>query len=399
MLGLALRDFRHEWRLSACYVLALAAVLAPLLVLFGLKWGVIKTMSDRLIENPLNRQIQPAASGRYGAQWFAAMRARPDVAFVLPQTRLIASTIYLSNPENRDVAPVTAELFPTAPGDPLLARVGALPTALEEVVLSATAAEKLKAGPGAQVRGALTRIRRNEMEGETIALKVVAVAPLSAFGRDAAYVTPALLSAVEAFRDGRAVPALGWTGDAPRDTAEVFAGFRLYATSIYDVEGLRAHLTAQGIDVRTRAAEIETVVSLDRNLSAVFWIVASIGIVGFLLSLSSSLWGNVNRKRRELGVLRLVGYSTFQVALFPVYQAAAIAGFGVALAIVVYALAERGINRFFSQSLEAGEMVCQLAPQHIAAACLATLTTAILAACYPGSQAARIEPSEALREH
>lgn len=237
------------------------------------------------------------------------------------------------------------------------------------------------------------------MEGETIALKVVAVAPLSAFGRDAAYVTPALLSAVEAFRDGRAVPALGWTGDAPRDPAEVFAGFRLYATSIYDVEGLRAHLTAQGIDVRTRAAEIETVVSLDRNLSAVFWIVASIGIVGFLLSLSSSLWGNVNRKRRELGVLRLVGYSTFQVALFPVYQAAAIAGFGVALAIVVYALAERGINRFFSQSLEAGEMVCQLAPQHIAAACLATLTTAILAACYPGSQAARIEPSEALREH
>jgi putative ABC transport system permease protein len=126
--------------------------------------------------------------------------------------------------------------------------------------------------------------------------------------------------------------------------------------------------------------------------------VASIGVVGFVLSLASSLWGNVNRKRRELGVLRLVGYSTVQVALFPVYQAGCIAATGAALAVAVFALAERGVNRFFSQSLEAGEMVCQLTPRHIAAACLATLATAILAACYPGFQAARIEPSEALRE-
>jgi putative ABC transport system permease protein len=231
-----------------------------------------------------------------------------------------------------------------------------------------------------------------------MALGVLGIAPLSAFARDAAYVSPELLSAVEAFRDGRAVPTLGWGGDPPRDGAGVFAGFRLYARSIHDVEPLRAHLVGQGVEARTRAAEIETVVSLDRNLSAVFWIVASIGVVGFVLSLASSLWGNVNRKRRELGVLRLVGYSTVQVALFPVYQAGCIAATGAALAVAVFALAERGVNRFFSQSLEAGEMVCQLTPRHIAAACLATLATAILAACYPGFQAARIEPSEALRE-
>jgi putative ABC transport system permease protein len=33
---LAFRDYSHEWHISGCFILGLAAVLAPLLVLFGL---------------------------------------------------------------------------------------------------------------------------------------------------------------------------------------------------------------------------------------------------------------------------------------------------------------------------------------------------------------------------
>ena len=36
-LRLASRDYTHEWQMSGCFVLALAAVLGPMLVLFGLK--------------------------------------------------------------------------------------------------------------------------------------------------------------------------------------------------------------------------------------------------------------------------------------------------------------------------------------------------------------------------
>jgi hypothetical protein len=52
VVGLAFDDYRHEWVLSGCAVLALAAVLTPLLVLFGLKYGVIANLLDPLIENP-----------------------------------------------------------------------------------------------------------------------------------------------------------------------------------------------------------------------------------------------------------------------------------------------------------------------------------------------------------
>ena len=92
VFGLAYRDFLHEWRLSLCLVLALAAILAPMLVLFGLKHGVVSTMRERLIEDPANRQVMPAASGRFDPAWFRQMAARPSVGFVLQQnTNGIAS--------------------------------------------------------------------------------------------------------------------------------------------------------------------------------------------------------------------------------------------------------------------------------------------------------------------
>jgi putative ABC transport system permease protein len=52
---LATAHLLHEWVLTLCLVLALAAVLAPLLVLFGLKHGTIHTLRERLVEDPVFR--------------------------------------------------------------------------------------------------------------------------------------------------------------------------------------------------------------------------------------------------------------------------------------------------------------------------------------------------------
>ena len=44
IIGLSMRDFVHELSLSLCAILGIAAILAPLLVLFGLKFGVVYSM-------------------------------------------------------------------------------------------------------------------------------------------------------------------------------------------------------------------------------------------------------------------------------------------------------------------------------------------------------------------
>lgn len=92
---LALRDYAHEGLLSACSVLGLAAVLTPLLVLYGVKFGVVQTLTDRLLEDPRTLEISPVTSGRYTPDYLARLAAHPDVSFVLPRTRSIAATMDL----------------------------------------------------------------------------------------------------------------------------------------------------------------------------------------------------------------------------------------------------------------------------------------------------------------
>jgi putative ABC transport system permease protein len=396
IVGLSLRDFGHEWRMSSCFVIALAAVLAPLLVLFGLKFGIVNSMLDALVDNPRNREIRPAGSGHFQPSWFEAMRERDDVGFVIPRTRNLAATIKLTSERSRRIIP--GELVPTGGGDPLLRSGERVPRGYREVVLSEEAAEKLEVEPGDIVRGSITRQFRGARERAELALQVIDVVPAGLFGRVGAFVSLELLVAAENYRDGRAVPALGLTGDEPHAGDRAFPGYRLYAASIYDVPGLQEWMNIQGWEVRTNATDIETVLTMDRNLSTVFWIIAVVGLVGFSLSLGASLWANVDRKRRELSVLRLVGFNSGSIVAFPALQALFTGVLGWALAVLLYLLTEQAINRLLSPHLAEGQRVCYLLPEHFVAALGITLGAALLAALLGGLRAAGIEPSEGLRE-
>jgi putative ABC transport system permease protein len=144
---LAFRDYSHEWHVSGCFILGLAAVLAPLLVLFGLKYGLVTSMLTALADDPEKRELKPLGSGHYTALWFRDMRARPEVAFVSPRTRTLAATLELSSKTASVILP--AELIPSGQHDPLLKGLERRPAGLHEVVLSASAAERLKVRKGA----------------------------------------------------------------------------------------------------------------------------------------------------------------------------------------------------------------------------------------------------------
>jgi putative ABC transport system permease protein len=398
VLWLAVRDYLHEWSMSICFVLALAAILAPMLVLFGLKFGIVNNMAARLIEDPRNREIRPVGSDRFETSWFESMARRGDVAFISPRTRTIAATISLRNPHATSPQIVDAELIPSGAGDPLLTPDSGVPQDLGSVVLSASAADKLMAKPGDALDGSVARIHETRRERVHLSLTVTGIAAPGAFSRDGAFVSPDLLVALEDFRDGRAVPPLGWAGEPLVEGARAYSGFRLYAKSIYDVAGLADLLAGQGIEVRTQRADIEIVRSLDRNLSVVYWLIALVAIIGFALSLGASLWANVDRKRRELSVMRLVGFRTSGIIWFPVAQALFTGLTGWGLACLVYLALERGLNQLFASNLTVNGSVCRLLPEHFLWALGLTLGACVLASALGGYQASRIEPSEGMRE-
>jgi len=381
--------------MSGCFVLALAAVLGPMMVLFGLKFGIVGAMVDQLIEDPHNREIHPLGSGHFDHAWLEGVRKQPQVAFLVPRTRSIAASIELSNSASMRIVPV--ELIPSDRGDPLLPEAGDLVAGVNRIVLSQSAAEKLGATTGDTVNGSLARRFRGVQERVHLPLTVAAVAPAQAFPRDGAFVSVRLVEAMEDFRDGRAVPELGWEGE-PADYDRSYPGFRLYARSIYDVASLRDAFTRLGVDVHTQAAQIELVQRMERNLTAIYWAIAVIGLVGFSLSLGASLWANIDRKRKELSVLRLVGFSTRDIVWFPMVQALFTAILGWALAVGIYEAAAWVINNMMAAQMEAGQQVCRLLPLHYAVALALTVTASVVASGLAGLRSARVEPSEGLRE-
>ncbi|CAH0186877.1 FtsX-like permease family protein [Pseudomonas lactis] len=386
--SLAWQDYRNDGWLSACSVLALVAVIAPLLVLFGLKFGLVSSLTERLETDPASREIIPLGGGRFSAAFIAQLGERSDVAFAVPRTRQIAATA--------QVGTLTLEMLPTAAGDPLLAGLP-MPHGLDQIVLSHTAAEKLAARPGDWLDTSFARQVAGRVEAQRTRLQVLAVLPLEAFAREGLFADLALLEAAEDYRDGRAVPALGWAGEAASVSEQrIYPAFRLYARSLSDVEPLRVYFAEQNLLVSTQAHTIAQVQSLSRNLSIVFWIIAGLALAGAFAAIFAGTLAAVARKHRELSVLRLLGFSTAALLLFVLLQALYSAGFAAVLSVGLYGLAEAALNKLFVQV--PGEYASHLLARHYGLALVAVLGVSAVAAACGGWRVARIQASEGIRD-
>lgn len=394
VVSLAWQDYRADARLSACTVLALVAVMAPLLVLFGLKFGLVGSLTERLERDPTVREVIPMGGGRFSAGFIEELAHRPDVAFALPRTRQIAATADLSVPSLDQV--LNVEMIPTAVGDPLLGNA-LPPSALDQVLVSQTAAEKLGVTAGDWLDAAFTRQLSGSPQAQRIRLLVKSVLPLEAFSRDAIFASTKLLEAVEDYRDGRSVDAFGWPGEASAASEQrVYPAFRLYARNLDDVEPLRLYFAEQHLLVSTQAQTIAQVKSLSRNLSLVFWLIAALAVVGAVAAVFANALAAVERKRRELAVLRLLGFSTGALLLFVVLQALYSGLLATLVSFVLYYVAERGLNLLFVQV--PGEYASHLLIRHYCIALLAALGASAIAAALGGWRVARIEASEGIRD-
>lgn len=414
--GLALHDYCHEKLLSLCNILALAAVLTPLLVLYGVKFGVITTLSNRLLHNPQNLEISPVASGQYTPQFLQKLAHMPQVAFVLPRTRALSATMELLLPpaEGSPQKPaVRVSLEPTAVGDPLVAAFtsSAVTSPMEQeirfsdaenaqsIILSHEAARKLGVKVGQKLLGRVERLQQGNTQRASLPLIVRAILPLEAQQKDMAFVPLPVLEATEAYRDGRAVPALGWSGETPPPAEQrVYPSFRLYARTLDDVGSLRDFFVQQHLEVYTRAEEIASVRQLDASLTLIFGLIGAAAAVGFVASTASATLAAVKRKEKVLGLIRLMGFPTSAIMLFPIFQMLLTALLGTSLATLVYGGTAMLINALFAASLQQVEKICALSPLHLLTALGLVLFLSCVATLQPAARAALIEPSEVIRD-
>jgi len=213
ILRLAVADLRDEWLLSLCISLAIAAVLAPLMILFGLKSGAVEILRQRLVQDPRNREIRPKITRTYDVAWFADIKRRPDVAFVIPLTRGISSTVDAVNVVTGATGKL--DLSPTGRADALVTENGSAVPKENECVLTAASAEELNVQKGDMVEIRTNRRVNKEFQSASLELKVAGVLDMRAGGGKIAYVLLPVVEAVEQYLDGQSVPEYGWTGTRP----------------------------------------------------------------------------------------------------------------------------------------------------------------------------------------
>ena len=399
ILYMAGADLFHDRLVSACQVIILLAVVCPLLLLFALKHGVATSLTDELANNPETLRIRPVGSYSLGEAFFDAVAARPEAGFLVPTTRSIASQIYLSRPTSEQPRPelFDIQMLPTASGDPL-SQGEPLADETGGVSLSAKAARRVGAKQGDDLIGRVERSRNGRPEPAELPLRVLHILPERFHGQATVFVDLSLLMAVERFRDDYAVPAFDWPGTQPWEDMTEFASFRLYARELDEVAPLADFVRSKGVEVRTDADQIAGVQALDRNLDALFLMIGSVACLGLVGALLASMIASVDRKRKSMAVLSLLGFERGWIAIFPIAQAIMIAAFGTVAALALYAVGAWAINLRFAPVLSEGQVAASLEPAHLLIAAGASLTLALLPAALAGWKVARIEPSEALRE-
>lgn len=395
LAALASRDLWHDRQVSLCIVAALVAVIAPLLLLFGLKHGVVSQLRGELLDDPRNLEIRLLGNHDLDRAWFARLAAQPGVGFVMPLTRSLNTQADLARDSQRFVA--DAEVIPSGPGDPLLGMRLAPPEG-DRVLLSASAARRLEVGAGERIRLAVLRKLDGNSERGQRELTVAGVLPETAFPRPALLVPLDLLVAMEDFRDGFAVPALGFAAGRAAPPRERYARARVYAGSLDDVAPLAAWLEGQRIETGTRLREIESVKAVDRVLGLIFAVIAWTAAIGCVASLAGAFLANIDRKRKDLALLRLLGFRRIAVGAYVMVQAALLTCLAFGLGYLAYLAGSTVFNRALGANLAADAFVCRLENLHVLLAFASALLIAILVAALGGYRAIHIQPAESLRD-
>lgn len=397
IIRLAAQDLWHDRLVTLCMIATLVAVIAPLLLLFGLKHGVVSAMQNELMRDPRNLEIRMLSSGSYDQAWVDQLASRPDAGFAVGMTRSLntqadfihTSTKFLEN----------VEVLPTASGDPLMGGLDLQTLTAAEVVFSAQAAQRLDVKPGDTLRMRIARRLNGVDQRAVVDLAVRGVLPGRAYERPAAFVQPALLRDMEWYRDGYAVGSMGATDGQPLEAARVrFSRARLYAKDLDAVESLEKSLIDRRIETSSRLADIRNAKAINHLLTTVFSVISITAVAGCVAALAGAFLANVRRKRRDIATLRLLGLRGGEIAGLLAAQATALTVVAMGAGLGIYFMGSAAFNNLLGGVRSSGQFASQITPLHGGLAFILALGVALLASMIGAANAKRIQPAESLRE-
>ena len=177
-----------------------------------------------------------------------------------------------------------------------------------------------------------------------------------------------------------------------------FDKFRCYAKSLADVESLTAHFQSEfGVEMRSKLGDVVRIQTLDRHLSNLFVLIASVTAGAAFLGFAASIYAWIRRRQRAMAHLRLLGFSPLNLMVFPCVQALILASSAVGLAYGVFRLFEFILRTRYSLELQT-EAICRLRADEMWIVAAVTCGFAMVTALMAGIGTVRTDPARHLRE-
>lgn len=396
VLRLAIQDCRTEWPSALCMILAVTAVLVPVMLLLAIRSGVVGQMRSELTASPQAREMSTVGEPTVTPAMVAELRASPGVAFAAPRTRLLSAAGVM---RTRDLQKgIDLDLVPSGQGDPVVRGRWQR----DSVAVSENAARQLGIKAGAAV--VLVIERRNGAgvaQQVRLPLKILDVVPAgqSRSNLAQAYMPYEVIEAVERWREDAKQGSLAQAQAANRADAEQrrYSGIRLYARSIDDVPKVRQLLQTRGLETASRAGDIRLVQQLERSMTIFVGSLAVLMAIGLVVALGAIQWGWVERKRFDYSYLRLLGMEQRQLFALPVVQAVLLVIPAIVAAFIVTLGAQAVINRLFAGQVGSLRGVSNLSLTDSLLLTIIAFVVAMAGAFLAARNAARISPVVAIR--
>ena len=396
IIRLSFADLWYDKKVSFCIIASVISVITPLLLLFSLKYGVVSQLREQLLNDPQNLEVKIVGNLHLDDAVFDWISKQPETAFVIPLTRSLNTQADLIKDSSHFVS--NAEIIPTASGDPL---TNDLPTIDNEnkVLLSALSAEKMQVTVGSRIKLIITRQLDGKFEKGLTELEVIGIIPENRYSRTAAFVSLNLLIAMENFYDGYQSDLFATqTGKLNPPNHTSFARARIYANSLDNVAPLSFKLREKQIETRTQSNAIENIKAIDRVFSFIFSVIAFTAGFGCILSFIGSFLSNIERKRKDIAFMRLLGFQSKNIMLYLINQAVMLSCLAFFVSLILFLLGNHAFNNVLGKNLVSQPIVSRLQFYHLVVAFMLNMFITCIVVFIGGQRAIKIQPAESLRE-
>ena len=362
LFKLALRHLFFERMMTICQIAALACIMAPLLLLFSLRFGILTELHNKLMNDPKVLSLTLDMSYRLDSSFFENLAARPEVGFVVPQITALNALVDLKFPG----AAVRISVLPTKPGDPVVLSSNLSfeqPLGSDEAFISYNLAQLRGLKVGDVVTMVVSRTRNGVRESVRTSLKLRGIVAERFVNDDCLLLNLDLVNAIDDYRNGYN-PVLLSDGSKVNTQPRLYAKFRLYAKDLVSVIPLYYYLVNQNLNVSSKVREIQNLKAVSHVLNFIYGVIALVSVAGGALALTGLVLSALRASKRNFVLLRLMGQGSTGIYGVVMIEGLFIATVGFALALTLYSIGAGIFNTYFGTILS-GSMISDLTYEHI----------------------------------